>query len=266
MDEIELLVAETFKHFRETYIPHEEHHMMPSLPRKMAIPDRPGLIYHIQNTSSIFVLRTFVSRNLAKDYQNILERPEDYPSLRLLENGLENLDTKLRYFEVENYHQAEIIHDQICNRRFPIHEELLCNLSDPGFSWWLTQKNLGFQLSFTLSNKIGDETLKLGPLGDQQLAMKSFQKLANLMSEVGFTINIQNEMNRTEFSEGEEFLLQEFRLLFEKGILGDGFSRLFKFMAAKSPRHLELETLWLYFHELAAIRRFWIQVQSELAL
>src|SRR5690606_8120341 len=132
---------------------------------------------------------------------------------RLIENGLEDIDEKLKFFMVEDVSQAEIIHDQIHNRRFPIHEEMICNLSDPGFSWWLTKKNKGFQISFTMS-VADDQTIKLGPLGDRELAIRNFQQFEDLVSSAGLAMNIQNETNRVQFTDCEEFILEELKDVF----------------------------------------------------
>lgn len=258
MDDIELLVAETFRHFQENYssTPKEE------VP-EVELPNCSGLLYHIQKSASVFVIRSLVSQNIKEDFQKVLERPEDYPSLRLIENGGE-IESKLRTFIVDNPSQAEIIHDQVGNRRFPVQEELMCNLSDPGFSWWLTKKKTGFQISFNLSSSSGEETTKLGSLGDRELAMRSFRALEALMRESGLDLNIQNEMNRVQFSEGEEFLLEELKDLFEFGVVSDGLIQIFKLISKRCGQHSELETLWFYLQELAALRRFWIQVQYDL--
>jgi hypothetical protein len=268
MDEIELLVNETYKHFNQHYSEEEledefENYGMRE-ESENELPNGPGLLYHLQKSSSIFVIRTFASKNIREDYERVLEAPEDYPSLRLIDTCVENIESRLRFFMVDNPFQAEIIHDQVANRRFPINEEVMCNISDPGFSWWLTPKRLGFQLSFTMSVGIEEMSTKLGPLGDQQLALKTFQQMSALMNDAGLELNIQNETNRVQFSEGEELLLEELKDLFEYGVISEGLTQLFKLLARQSKRHSELETLWFYLQELAAMRRFWIQVQYDL--
>lgn len=269
MDDIEYMVAETFKHLHENFSRIESSDAPVVVPEQdddevSEIPAEPGLLYHLQKNRSLFVIRTLVSRNIREDYEKIINHPEDYPSLRLLEGGTEDIEKKLRFFILDNHLQAEIIHDQISNRRFPVDEEMMCNLSDPGFSWWLTKKNNGFQLSFTLSVATEDDTVKLGPVGDQQLALKSFQQMEALMQEAGLVLNIQNESNRVQFNEGEEFLLEELKDLFEFGVVGEGMTDLFKLLARRIGDMSQLETLWLYLQEIAAMRRFWIQIQYDL--
>lgn len=267
MDEIELMVEETFRHFHRHFgqaeMLEEKGSGIVSSDLLDELPNGPGVIYHIQRSTSIFVIRTYVSKNIGEDWPRILEKPEDWPSLRLLEGGDEDIAHKLRFFVVDNHYQAEIIHDQLNNRRFPIHEERLCNLSDPGFSWWLSIKKKGFQLSFTMSVS-DDSTVKLGPLGDQQLALKNFRALEGMISGAGLHLNIQNEINRVQFSEGEEFLLEDLKDLFEFGVVSEGITDLFKLLAQTSGDHAVLETSWYYLQELAAVRRFWIQVQYDL--
>lgn len=268
MDEIELLVAETFKHFHENYGQAEDTEapfMVPADEEEETLfPEGPGILYHVQKSKSVFVIRTMVSQNIREDYQQIIERPEDYPSLRLLEGGAEDLATKLKFFIVENPFQAEIIHDQLHNRRFPIDEEMMCNLSDPGFSWWLTKKAKGFQLAFTMSVAADENTVKLGPLGDRELAVRNFQVLEDLITSAGIGMNIQNETNRVQFTDCEEFILEELKDVFEFGVVTQTLTDIFKILSKQVIDKGPLETTWFYLQELAAMRRFWIQIQFDL--
>ena len=264
MDEIEKMVSETFNHFNEHYgIAHENATKLP-IADQLEIPDEPGLLYHIQKSSSVFVIRTLVSKNIREDYLLILEEPVNYPSLRLLEGGMDTISERLRFFVVEDHSQAEIIHDQLCNRRFPMNEEMMCNLSDPGFSWWMTRRGDNLQVAFNLSSSLDSGAVKLGPLGDRELAVKSFLEFGELLMSSGLILSIQNEPNRVIFEEEEKLLLQDIQDLFEMGVIGDGLSELFRLLAKKSVDNGTMESLWYYFQELACIRRFWIQVQYDL--
>ncbi|HXH75791.1 MAG TPA: hypothetical protein VNJ08_12530 [Bacteriovoracaceae bacterium] len=272
MDEIEALVEETYKHLQKQFpdgveVSGDIIGMREDGAQEVMdiFPEDPGVIYHIQQTPTVFVIRTFVSRNIRIDYHRISEQPEEFPSLRLLEGGTrDELGHKLRFFLVGNPLQADIIHDQLNNRRFPVNEEMMCNLSDPGFSWWLTPKGTGFQISFTLSVSSGEGSLKLGPLGDHQMALKNFQALENLVSRAGLKLLMQNEMNRVNFSDGEEVLMNELRDLFEFGVITESMGEIFQALARATPDTSTLEMTWFYLQELAAMRRFWIQVQYDL--
>ncbi|MCM2350374.1 MAG: hypothetical protein NDI69_10165 [Bacteriovoracaceae bacterium] len=267
MDDIEYLVNETFKHFDQHFAYAEEQTELKMKDDDVSLtefPEEAGVIYHIQKASSVFVIRTLVSANIREDYLKIMESPEDYPSLRLLDGGNDDVSGRLKFFLVENLFQAEIIHDQIHNRRFPIHEEMICNISDPGFSWWLTKKEKGFQLAFTMSVASDAETIKLGPLGDRELALRNFQTLEELVTSAGIEMNIQNETNRVQFTDCEEFILEELKDVFEFGVVTETMQELFKTLAGQIKKNSSLQTTRLYFQELAAMRRFWIQVQFDL--
>lgn len=259
MDDIEFLVNETFKHFEQNFAHLEESGelvMKEDIVNQVEYPATAGVIYHVQKSTSIFVIRTFVSENIREDFFKIAESPEDYPSLRLLEGANQEIEGRLKFFIVDNLFQAEIIHDQINNRRFPIHEELICNISDPGFSWWLTKKEKGFQLAFTMSVASEEDTIKLGPMGDRELAIRNFQTFEDLVTKAGLEMNIQNEINRVQFTDCDPFLQEELKDIFEFGVITDSMQELF--------RSLGNMTTWLYFQELAAVRRFWIQIQYDL--
>jgi len=140
----------------------------------------------------------------------------------------------------------------------------MCNLSDPGFSWWLTKKENGFQLSFTMSVATSPETVKLGPLGDRELAGRNFLLLEELVSNAGLAMNIQNETNRVQFTDSEEFILEELKDVFEFGVVTQTMTDLFKILAKQVTDISSLQTTWFYLQEIAAMRRFWIQVQYDL--
>ena len=270
MDEISLLVSETYRHYHQHFsdkvfdlIEEELQPEAPSLTQDL--PSRPGLLYHLQKSTSVFVIRTHVSSNLREDYLKVLENPGDYPSLRLVSDGEIHTD-QLKFFILESRSQAEIIHDQLSNRRFPIFEERMCNLSDPGFSWWMQPAAGSFQIAFNLSLQQSDDVVKLGPLGDQQLAIKTFLALGDLLESSGLPLSVQNEVNRIQFTETEPMLLEEFRDLFELGVVGEGIIKLFTLLSRKHEDSTLLETTWLYLQELASVRRFWIQVQYDLSV
>ncbi len=265
MDDIEFLVSETFKHFHTNYQKSEEEVVARPEAGVLhpGLPTDPGVLYHIQKSPSVFVIRTLVSQNIREDYLKILESPEDYPSLRLVETDVNEIESHLKFFIVENQHQAEMIHDQLNNRRFPKDEEMMCNLSDPGFSWWMTKKEGRLQVAFNLSSRVEDGTVKLGPLGDRELALKSFMQFAELLNRSGLPLLIQNEPNRVVFEEEEKLLIDDIQDLFEMGVIGTGMTDLFRLLAKKSLEDGAVESLWYYFQELASIRRFWIQIQYD---
>lgn len=267
MDEIEYLVEETYRHHENLSVVFsglKNGISGENSDQFLTFPESAGVIYHIQKSQSVFVLRTFVSKDIRQDYLKIIHSPENYPSLRLLEDGETGIENKVKFFIVQNPSEAEIIHDQLHNRRFPIFEEMLCNISDPGFSWWLSKKSTAFQLAFTMSVFTDGTTVKLGPLGDREIAVHKFQNFAHIINSVGIKMNIQNEINRVQFTDCEEFILDELKNLFESGVVTKTFEDLFKILSKQTNDRLLLEETWFYLHELAAMRRFWIQIQYDL--
>lgn len=266
MDDIELLLKETYKHFEKNFANPEalEEVTEDSFVEEVnaEIPSTPGILYHIQKNKGIFVLRLMKSKNLRADFTDVTESPENYPSLRLI-NG--NEITTPKFFMMDNEFQAEVICDQLHNRRFPVNEELMCSINDPGFSWWLKPLDQGFQICFSTSLGIDDRCIKLGPLGDQRLAIKNFQTLELLITSAGLNLEVTNEIGRVSFRDPGAFLSEELKDLFELGIVGEGLVGLFKMLAKRLKNHQDLEGSWLYLQELASVRRFWIQVQYDLS-
>jgi hypothetical protein len=256
MDDMEFLVAETMRHFHQHYGPRAE--VAPDAPALIDVPPGPGIIYHLQCSGQVFVLRTLASQELARDLALVRSRPEDYPTLRLSPEA-----DGLRFFPVDEFYQAEAIHRLLSNRRYPRDEEQVCNLSDPGFSWWLSKREQELIISFNLSNGIDAETIKLGPLGDQLCAQQTFQRFTDLLSGLGIQFSFLNESNRMQFSESDDLLGEELLEFFELGLVGPNLTRLFKLLAVKAPE-TEVEFIWCYLQELSALRRFWIQVQYDL--
>lgn len=266
MDDIELLLKETYKHFEKNFAGVEELEEVTeeSIVSEVnaEIPATPGLLYHIQKNKGVFVLRLMKSSNLRADFTNVTESPESYPSLRLI-NGNDVITPK--FFMMDNILQAEIIADHLHNRRFPVNEELMCSISDPGFSWWLRPQDQGFQICFSTSLGLDDRCIKLGPLGDQSLAIRNFRTLEHLITSAGLSLDVTNEIGRVSFKDPGAFLSEELKDLFELGIVGEGLFGLFKMLAKRLKNHHELEGSWLYLQELASVRRFWIQVQYDLS-
>lgn len=276
MDDIQFLLTETLSHFDKNYPEKDSLVVNPDeysfawdseqSSESEGLPETAGLLYHIQKSTSLFVIRTFISSNIRRDYDEVVNSPENYPSLRLIEtDSIEDLSAKLRFFTVDNLCHAELIHEYVNNRRFPRFEENVCNISDPGFSWWMVKKEKKFQVALTLSLSSEDGMIKLGPLGDHQVALKRMSEFESLLSDVGLALNFQMETNRfvVEGSE-DDLLMDDLRDLFEFGVIGDDLANLFRLLAIKLPSDPRLETTWFYFEELAAMRRFWIQTFYDL--
>ncbi|GEM_PF-1184609 len=276
MDDIQFLLTETLSHFDKNFSELDSENTNHddftfdwqnggAEEKEDALPESAGLFYHIQKSTSLFVIRTFVSENIRKDYADILKNPENYPSLRLMENEATETSEKLRFFVVENTCHAEIIHEYVKNRRFPRFEENICNISDPGFSWWMVKKTNRFQIALTLSLSASDNMIKLGPLGNHQIALRRMGDFESLLNDVGLPLNFQMETNRFAVDgDSDDVLMDDLRDLFEYGVVGADLANLFRMLAHKLSKDPRVETTWIYFEELAAMRRFWIQAFYDL--
>jgi hypothetical protein len=254
MDEFEFLVQETFKHHASLQQSQEPF-------KDNSIPSSEGLLYFVEKTSSVFVVRTFLSLNLRKDYWSVLEAPEDYPSLRLINAGLDEpqIAQHLKFFTCSKLKANKII-ETFSNQRFPIKEEQVWNLSDPGLSWWALPGADSICISFKF---IGDEhnAIKLGPLGNKEELIHAFQDFAHFLAILNTNLNIIIESHKLHIEGGKNFpFMDELRILIEKGIITRELEDLF-LLLSKKVHHQHLETVWNKFQEYSMLRRFWLSVQ-----
>ena len=155
------------------------------------------------------------------------------------------------FFATSRVELAEVIVDQLFHRRFPLAEDALCNISDPGSSWWMTQQEARLDI-FWGGHYSEEEKLNLGPVGDAAVAYAFFKKgeshLRRLLpleelslSEKGLSLSVLDPRHA---------IYQQFCDIFAQG---------------EEPVHPSFGTssLSLYFEELAVVRRFWIYFQES---
>lgn len=230
----------------------QETFALAEMAKVIAKPASPGLIYRIDDGGSTFCVRALATKNIDHEFNNLnfaaLKITEDFP--------LESLF----YFELPTIEQAEAVIEQLCNRRFPKQEDSLCNISDPGFSWWMDLQSDRFEIFFR-SHGINraDKYIQLGPIGDQKMATLRLGQVQNLIRS-SFQVN---EFSNTSkgFAIGtlkpDHLGFKSFRDIFLKG---DNQTSLESF-----PENGFGRTLYFYFQELAAIRKFWIELQTKLS-
>jgi hypothetical protein len=232
------------------------------------IPNCPGLIYNIQKNSTSFLIRSFIATDLCDVLESVRKTPEDYPKLRLIVDGEPNF-SNLKYIETETHDQAKVIQKEISNKRFPFNEEHFCNISDPGFTWWLKEEENSFEILFSLSHTHDmSNMIKIGPLGDTAVATKRFREFYFFFSTI-FPI-ADYSVGRSHFKisalPNKPGLFRDLMNLFKTGEVTielvlrlEEVERLLKeqqinsFTAAKD-----------YLLELAAVRRLWDKIQDEL--
>lgn len=217
-------------------------------------PDSPGLIYWIDAAGSTFGLRGLHTGNISQVFKSIKQGESDL--LKKLRVDTSNCaeGPEFYFFETQTIEQAEVLADQYLRRRFPFSEEMVCNLSDPGFSWWMQDELQSFTLSFKTVGRVGrSESIQLGPIGDRKMASLMLAKLESHFplfqlscSEKAFSLSGAR-------SAGPYF--DELRKLF---LRGETPHQCLEHLAKKN------KTLGFYLSELAVLRSFWLDLSDKL--
>ena len=215
----------------------------------------PGLFYFLDRGE-----RTFCVRGVLTE--------ESGQTLKQIENGDFNFEkfgnfdpskNKLEFYPTKSIALAEVVQNQICNQRFPLNEDIIFNLSDPGFSWWMSIQDDGFQIFMRHPGPdMMENIINLGPLGDPKKAKRIFNeiifKLVNLFpieefycNEISFNLRVKDKKN---------FFFQALKNLFYQGSMENEISEYFG--AYLGPYHLN------FFSEISAIRGFWATIKNQL--
>lgn len=220
------------------------------------IPVGAGVFYRVDQGINTFCIRGLACENLQEVEKEIRnENPKLLKKLKVEAAPLEGLF----YFETGSFELAEVIIDQMMNRRFPIEEDLLCNLSDPGFSWWMDILPEGFDIYFS-SHGLGraEKFTRLGPIGDSSIASMRLNSAASLLHQ-SFPIR-ELSCDEKVFSirpvSTEHFNYQILKNLFYKGenpTKEEGFQG-----------HDDGRTLYYFFKEIAILRKFWLEIEKKL--
>lgn len=221
-------------------------------------PNNPGLIFRIEAGTNTFCIRTLAVESISHYFEtNQSVLPRSIKQLRLFENE----EVTLYHFETPSIEVAEVLCDQLSNRRFPYVDDDLFNLSDPGHNWWLELS----QTSFTLFFK-GHQTkcnlgrsVKLGPLGDHMVAHAILTSSKELLL---------SSLNLKSVEIGDRFFC----------VSSDGSNPLFGaltnlLLSGEDPTNRQEFhydkigiTLYYFFQELAYLRRFWLMIEKEIQL
>ena len=224
------------------------------------LPTGPGVVYKLEKGISTFCLRGIATSDMEWE-REALERldPKVMKALRLT-NCEDEISDELGFFATQDEAFAETIIDELINRRFPRQEASVCNLSDPGFSWWLSCENMSFEVYFQSHGIERDENLiQLGPLGDPFIAYQFFKKSFSFLKSQ-FSINEFSATQkgfRVSCGQSSADKFQELIQLFIDGNFPWGES---VFKDKNSPD----KELLLYFYEISLLRKFWIGVQDQL--
>jgi len=228
-------------------------------------PETSGIIYKIDSSPSTFCVRGFSAKNINEAFKEI----SDLSSVKrtVLKLLPEQTLVDVCFFETKTFELAEVVREQIINRRFPHQEDAVCNISDPGFSWWMNvsdfqnseEKNGRFEIFFR-SHGINraDKYIQLGPIGDGSVAALRLNQARTLLRS-SFPVSefTCDEKSITVASLKPDHLgFISFKNIFLKGVNNTQLENF--------PDNSLGRTLYYYFHELAVVRKFWIEVKSKL--
>jgi hypothetical protein len=269
MDEISRLVDETFElHEKNTFHPFlfdEQDELVGAVDLP---PQGAGVFYRIQKNAGTFVVRVLPSEDLRLDFEKISIAPEDYPKLRLVSEEGTHLE-ELRFFECDGYDLACNIEQELANKRFPLFEENVINVSDPGYSWWMSESEGEISIYFKLSRTVDLDSLeKIGPLGDPKLAIKRFNLLKGYF-QVLFPIEVFSSAHGM-FQlavEEENMMFTEFKRLLLEGDADHSFWEALRHLeqdAIGKPYLKNIQKANLFMMQLGDLRRFWLAVQEQI--
>ncbi|MDD4972851.1 MAG: hypothetical protein PHY93_00790 [Bacteriovorax sp.] len=225
------------------------------------LPETPGVIYKIDNSCSTFCIRGYSASNIREAFKELANTQS--AKRIILKLGESTALDAVEFFETKSLELAEAVREQTINRRFPHQEDALCNLSDPGFSWWMNIEESAsdrFEIFFR-SHGINraDKYIQLGPIGDGSVAALRMNQARTLLRS-SFPISefsCDDKSFTVASSKPDHLSFISFKNIFLEGV-----------------NHTELEnfpdngvgrTLYYYFHELAIVRKFWIEVKTKLS-
>lgn len=260
-DEISKLVSETFAMTSNPSLMKENFYS--------DIEEVPGVIYNLQHKGSTFVLRMIASENLAEDYPKIAQDPKSYKELRISSNEDE---FKLGHFECDSISIAKALIKQMAKKRFPLFEEHMLNISDPGDSWWACKDAGKLTVYFKLSKTENLENMiKIGPLGDGEQILERFKSLREvfgLLFPISEFYSAHGSLS-VECTNSENKFFVDLMSLFFSGDVGHDFwiylGQLEAHAQSEKLRTQVREATYLLM-ELSVLRRFWIRIEEELRL
>lgn len=168
-------------------------------------------------------------------------------------------DQAPEFFITDCYERAQLTLSQIANRRFTKEEDMICNIGDPGFSWWLEKSDHGFSIYFK-SYKVNrvDEAIRLGPLGDVQYAVGKFSWLSALFKEHFPVSEFSCDDTALHFytSKQNDESMNHLIQVFEEGICSFD----------EEDFHLENDSLGLFYYlsEISDIRSWWLDIHDAM--
>lgn len=235
-----------------------------SYPIPFVYPETSGIIYKIDKGSSTFCVRGFTTANIQESMRKL--QGTDSSKRSLLKIFSDEDLSQVSFFSTDTFELAESVKEQILNRRFPFQEDSVCNLSDPGFSWWMNLEKKEdedyldrFEIYFKSHgvNRV-EKYIQLGPIGDGAIAALRLNQALSLLKS-SFPISeysCDDKCFIVATTKPDHLSFKSFRDIFLHGTNNTSIENF--------PDNMLGKTLYYYFHELAIVRKFWIEVKTKL--
>lgn len=266
--DLEALVNETFNISSKDLATEKERDSLFNFSDKkvfVAPQETVGLFYTVHKTATTYIVKSIISENLFEDYKGLLTYPENYPSLKF--DFDEDIQDQLKFFECDSILFAKEIKKQICNKRFPLEEENLFNVSDYSDHWWIHESDNKIELSFKLRSQ-NLKAIKIEALCEVNSLVSEIKELysyLNLIFPVS-EFSIADSKLLISTKEGSE-RFDAFKEIFISGDAGANFWAYLKDLEERSQEKSYLNAVKranFLLLKISSIRRFSVQVASKL--
>ncbi|HAZ12815.1 MAG: hypothetical protein A2X86_04080 [Bdellovibrionales bacterium GWA2_49_15] len=219
-----------------------------------------GLLYHIDFQGQTFSIRGIAVHDLKVSYAQALQGSQEILAPLRMQQDFQSVEIKT--FRTPTHATAEILADQLFNRRFPLHEDSYFNVSDPGPGLWLVDRGLPeFCLHFKRVFHQDLATHSLGPIIDPQVAARRFLELPETLAiwPKELVLKIDEKALILQSACGDsciQSILEKLREIFCHARMTWKRSD-FKNTAAG-------QTSYFFFLEMAFTRGLWMDIEEEL--
>ena len=221
-------------------------------------PKSTGVIYRVQKDGGTFCLRGLASENIREDMDSIAEGHGPFEKTLRVSHVNEFDLGELCFFQTDSLEQAEVIVDEMINRRFPLREESFLDLSSPDMYWSMSFSDTSLVIYFQSQHIGNNEVINLGPIGDNKVAIHCFRTLQIPPDTLG------PEQDIVEFYCTENLLKLSCS---EESVFFESFKNIF--LKGEYPKegtfpfHIFGRTLLYLLKEIANLRKFWIDVGTR---
>ena len=186
----------------------------------------------------------------------------DLNELRQLNHHFEKTES-VHFFPCDSIEVAEVITEQMINRRYPLQDNGLVNISDPGSTWLLSYEEDNLSLYFKSMGHKERGMENLGAIGDPQIFRFWWGKISKeLNNELSLEIDSDEKGCHLRLDSPMEGIEKELlQVLLNIFLLGDT-----QVGGKFFDNPLEFESIRMYFNELSHSRRFWLRVEEILSM